>query len=193
MPSPADGDGASSVLDIKAEGLPRRGPLIQEISSVEYEGVPNSEDISEAPTAKLPKLDDIVSQSEDSKNEGDNNMLSTCLSILSTILIYGNTNRSAEEEAALRDMLPSLQAIATQAGFEDHAEMAMNLAIAIMTRDQTVISNMKASIIPSESDVVFTAYCEGVVRDYIIHEHPSMRALGTKSIISHMTKVNKVF
>ena len=190
--------------------LSNRRPLIEEIhpdnsmkQTNSSESIPNFMNVSnEDDTFSLKTINaapGILAMSPPTDNDDNDtsDLLSTSLSILGAILVLGNISRPAEEEAALRGLLPSLQAIASKAAFGDNSEVAMDLAVSIMTRDSTVMKlreNNRQSADAYGDNNDFEKFCGGVLDDYLRSDQPAMRALGVKKIISFINemKTNQV-
>ena len=128
---------------------------------------------------------------DDGESDGEDDIITTVLALLVSMLEMGSYQRSAEEEALLRDaLLPNLVIIAGQDRNVQVAQTASDLCLIIMTRNtksgNDSDGNEKERPVrdPLAGDLTnFQMVCEEAKSEYIFDSSPAMRGLGVRNII----------
>ena len=128
-------------------------------------------------------------EEEEEEGEGED-IISTVMALLVSMLEMGSRSRRAAEETLLRDtLLPHLVTIAGGDNNVDVAQTASDLCLLIMTRNTT--PKKRASADKEEpregvgGDAVspFHSVCDEVRSEYLFDESPAMRGLGVRTLI----------
>ncbi|KAF1794700.1 RNA polymerase II assembly factor Rtp1, C-terminal [Phytophthora cactorum] len=147
MKSPTSVEGVEMVLMLLLALIEYLGPSVLRSAATVLQCIGTVLETYNTPAAKLvdtEQQDESVIQTEDDENEEEDEILTICLGVVTTILEAGSSDRSDAEEQQLRAMLPVLEVLSRHPRPEV-AELASNARAQILSRGATDASDAKTT------------------------------------------------
>ncbi|KAG6962343.1 hypothetical protein JG687_00007200 [Phytophthora cactorum] len=140
-------EGVEMVLMLLLALIEYLGPSVLRSAATVLQCIGTVLETYNTPAAKLvdtEQQDESVIQTEDDENEEEDEILTICLGVVTTILEAGSSDRSDAEEQQLRAMLPVLEVLSRHPRPEV-AELASNARAQILSRGATDASDAKTT------------------------------------------------
>ncbi|KAG3165333.1 hypothetical protein PI124_g1341 [Phytophthora idaei] len=147
MKNPTSVEGVEMVLMLLLALIECLGPSVLRSAATVLQCIGTVLETYNTPAAKLvdtEQQDESVIQTEDDENEEEDEILTICLGVVTTILEAGSSHRSDAEEQQLRAMLPVLEVLSRHPRPEV-AELASNARAQILSRGATDASDAKTT------------------------------------------------